>query len=97
MSARLEKEVAEFAKAMTAKLNEPKNAAKGDSWKRESISRLCRRLAVESQELHREIYDRDSFLRQLTPNRLRAIQSEALDVANFAMFIYHVAKDEGGS
>ena len=82
---KLRPELAAFAEQMERALRR-KDDARGDSWRGESYYWLLDRLTEEVEELTREIMGRVT----LRPVRIAA---EAVDVANFALFIASVAAD----
>jgi NTP pyrophosphatase (non-canonical NTP hydrolase) len=83
------REIKEFAESLERKIAEH-DSARGDEWKEMSLNWLLARLDEEVDELEDEILC-------LGPgDNPRYVQHECLDVAAFAMFIYHVA-EKGGS
>jgi len=75
----LRPELAAFAEQMERALRR-KDDARGDSWRDESYDWLLDRLAEEVDELAQEVMGRSKLCG-------RRIKAEAVDVANFAMFI----------
>jgi len=80
---KLRPELAAFAEQMERALRR-KDDTRGDSWRGESYDWLLQRLTEEVGELTQELMD------QSMP-RARRIEAEAVDVANFALFIASVA------
>ena len=78
----LRPELAAFAEQMERALRR-KDDARRDSWRNESYDWLLQRLTEEVGELTQELMD------QSMP-RARRIEAEAVDVANFALFIASV-------
>lgn len=77
----IDRELWEFTKAMQAKLNSHRQD-RGDGWKYCSIISMYDRLQEEVAELTEELGATNS----------KGIQMEAVDVANFAMFVYALAR-----
>ena len=81
---KLRPELAAFAEQMERALRR-KDDARGDSWRGESYVWLFARLLDEAMELCAVIGKR--------PEAHERIEAEAVDVANFALFIASVAAD----
>ena len=79
-----------FADEMESRLDS--NRHKGDraGWSRESPHWLMKCLLMECAELYGAICDADSH-EYSVPGDLKAVRSEAADVANFALMVADVA------
>lgn len=78
-----EVEIKSLAEAAIERLNDPKNAQKGD-WKEEAILALCDGLDEETRELFDAIYQYRANPCEETRQRVR---EEAGDVVNEVMFL----------
>lgn len=74
--------IQEFALKMNEKLDMRKNRYQPMAWKSMDLKRLIKLLKGELEELE------ESF----NENNTEGIREEAIDVANFALFIHEVSK-----
>ena len=88
----IRKEVMEFALAMEMALQEH-DKDRGDSWKDMNMNDLLSRKELEDRELSNALIRISVPLHQSPPTtraeRIQNAQKETVDVANFAMFIFH--------